>query len=108
MFPDRDNLATAIAEPANNGTAAPSRNGHAAPNKPPSFPAPIPCSQLRAVAAHEAWLWHGYIAEKSVTLLSALWKAGKTTLLAYLLRAMETGEMFCGRSVLTCKVLVVS
>src|SRR5947209_6964202 len=31
------------------------------------------------------WLWHGMLAPGKVTLLTSLWKSGKTTLLAHLL-----------------------
>lgn len=37
------------------------------------------------------WLWPGYIARGSVTLLTGGWKGGKTTLLKYLFRDLMTG-----------------
>lgn len=37
------------------------------------------------------WIWPGYIARGSVTLLTGLWKAGKTTLLGHLLRDLPLG-----------------
>jgi hypothetical protein len=40
------------------------------------------CSVLEG-RAH--WLWHGYLLPGSVTLLTSVWKAGKTTLLSVLL-----------------------
>lgn len=43
-----------------------------------------------------------------MTLLSALWKAGKTTLLAHLLKALEEEGEFCGRPVLASRVLYVT
>lgn len=37
------------------------------------------------------WLWRGYVARGHSTLLTALWKSGKTTLVAHLLRDVGTG-----------------
>jgi hypothetical protein len=38
------------------------------------------------------WIWHGLVARRQITLLTGLWKAGKTTLLSHLLhhRHQET------------------
>lgn len=38
------------------------------------------------------WLWRGYLARGAVTLLTGLWKAGKTTLLGHLLRDLYRGS----------------
>jgi hypothetical protein len=38
------------------------------------------------------WLWPGYVARGGVTLLTGLWKAGKTTLIGHLLRDLYRGE----------------
>src|SRR5262249_5164819 len=73
----------------------------------PTFPAPIPASRLR-IARGARWLWHGYLARGSITLLTALWKSGKTTLLAHLLREMETGGSFCGLDLESAQVLMVT
>jgi KaiC/GvpD/RAD55 family RecA-like ATPase len=37
------------------------------------------------------WYWPGYVARGAVTLLTGLWKAGKTTLLIHLLRDLYVG-----------------
>jgi hypothetical protein len=37
------------------------------------------------------WLWPGFLARGAVTLFTGLWKGGKTTLLAYLLRDLHRG-----------------
>lgn len=37
------------------------------------------------------WLWHGYIARGHTTLLTGLWKGGKSTLLGHLLRDLYRG-----------------
>jgi hypothetical protein len=38
-----------------------------------------------------AWLWHGYLGPGKVTLLTNLWKSGKTTLVSLLLARMQQG-----------------
>ncbi len=38
------------------------------------------------------WLWDGYLARASITLLTGLWKAGKTTLIKYLVRDLTRGN----------------
>ncbi len=75
---------------------------------PTTFPLPVPISLLEKADPHRNWLWHGYLSRGEVTLFTALWKSGKTTLLAHLLRAMETGESFLGGAVLPCRVLCVT
>ena len=74
---------------------------------PVGFPAPIPASLLQEGKAG-AHLWHGFLWRGEITLLSALWKVGKTTLLARLLKALETGSEFCGRQTLAARVLYVT
>ncbi len=86
--------------------APPERNGHAGA-QPAAFPVPILASCLRP-AEPASWLWQGYLARGTVTLFSALWKAGKTTVLAHLLRSMERGGPFCGLEVLPSRVLYVT
>ena len=56
----------------------------------------VPCSRLRKLPPERLWVVEGLFARKRITLFSALWKSGKTTLLAYLLRALEKGGAFCG------------
>jgi hypothetical protein len=88
--------------------AVPGSNGQERrPKEKASWPAPMPASALQLSQA-QPWLWDGYLAHGSITLLSALWKAGKTTLLAHLLKAMEEGGEFCGRSVGKGQVLYVT
>jgi hypothetical protein len=82
------------------------RNGKA--DNPPTFPDPIPASQLAAGGAAAEWLWRGYLARRSVTLLTSLWKAGKSTLLAHLVRSMGAGGDLAGLPVAAGNVLVVS
>lgn len=54
------------------------------------------------------WLWHGYLARGSLTLLTSLWKAGKTTLLTGVLQRLEAGGEFLGQACVPARALVVS
>ncbi len=57
---------------------------------------PVPMSRLIAenTPTPTEWLWRGYLARGNITLCTSLWKAGKTTLLAGLVRALERGSPF--------------
>jgi KaiC/GvpD/RAD55 family RecA-like ATPase len=67
---------------------------------------PIPITELECDENID-WLWEGYIARDHVTLFVGIWKGGKTTLLAHLLKAMEDGGEL-GGDVSPCKILVVT
>ena len=67
---------------------------------------PLPFSQLGEGDAVK-WVWFGYLAGEHVTLLSALWKSGKSTLAACLMRECEAGGNLAG-VVETARVLVIS
>jgi hypothetical protein len=67
---------------------------------------PIRASQL-GEAGQVDWLWYGYAVRGFVTLLVGLWKAGKSTLLAHLLKAAEAGGYLAGE-VRAFKVLVIT
>jgi len=54
------------------------------------------------------WLWHGYIARGNLTLLTSLWKAGKTTLVTGLLQHLADGQSFLGRACVASRTLMVS
>lgn len=54
------------------------------------------------------WVWENYIAKGNTTLLSALWKAGKSTFLRCLFLAMHNQEEFAGQPTTKSNVLVVS
>ncbi len=71
---------------------------------------PIPMNALAAAGPPPAarWLWHGYLAPGDVTLLTSLWKTGKTTLLAGLLQRLADGEPFLDRSVAPGRAWIVS
>lgn len=51
---------------------------------------PVPASQLGPGDAVE-WIWDGYIARGYRTLLTGIWKAGKSTLLGHLLKGIGRG-----------------
>lgn len=53
------------------------------------------------------WLWEGYLARGFSTMLVGLWKGGKTTLIAHLLKTLEHGGNLAGE-VNPAKVLVVT
>jgi AAA domain len=62
----------------------------------------------RPIAAEMNWLWRGYLAPGQLTLLTSLWKSGKTTLLSLLLsRLKEDGELL-GLPVRPARALVLS
>ena len=65
-------------------------------------------SELAAPAKAEDWIWEGYLPRGAVTLLSALWKVGKTTLLSHLLKSCGAGCEFLGKTLKASKVLYVS
>jgi hypothetical protein len=84
------------------------RNGKptAAPQR--SFPESIPASALERIDCKTESIWSGYLYREVITLLSSKCKAGKTTWLALLLRALHDGTEFCGRPVLSSRVLYVT
>ena len=54
------------------------------------------------------WLWHGLLSPGKLTLLTSLWKSGKTTLLAHLLAQRRRGGDFLDLAVAPGMSLVVS
>jgi hypothetical protein len=54
------------------------------------------------------WLWHGFVSRRSLTLLTGLWKSGKTTLLSLLLARRHAGGTLAGQAVCPGKTAVVS
>ena len=65
-------------------------------------------SELSAPERADDWIWEGYLPRGGVTLLSALWKIGKTTLLSHFLRACGSGGEFFGQKLKASRVLYVS
>ncbi|HHT9117104.1 MAG TPA: AAA family ATPase [Candidatus Hypogeohydataceae bacterium YC38] len=72
------------------------------------FWTPIPLVELQATQDTTTWLWHGFVARGSSTLLSALWKAGKTTLLSHLLKTMSQGGNLAGQEVVKGSALIIT
>jgi hypothetical protein len=54
------------------------------------------------------WLWKGFLAAGEITLFTAMWKSGKSTLISVLLAKMKQGGELAGQPVSRAKVLVVS
>lgn len=66
-------------------------------------------SELRRQPEGTKWLWEGFISRGGVTMFSALWKIGKTTMLGYLVRAFDgRSTEFLGQKVTPSKVLYVT
>jgi hypothetical protein len=70
--------------------------------KPKSF------SELRALPAEPDWLWQGFLAPGSLTMLAGHPFAGKSLLVSGLLRALETGAPFLGRKTKEASALLVT
>jgi hypothetical protein len=54
------------------------------------------------------WVWDGYLPRGDIALLTGLWTAGKTTLVAGLLHALGSGGTFLGRGVRAGTAVVVA
>jgi len=65
-------------------------------------------SQLQTAARPHAWIWDGYIAPGMITLLTSMWKTGKSTLLAHLLAQRKSGGQLAERAVAPGATAVVS
>ena len=46
-------------------------------------------SELSAQADDARWVWKGYLPRGGITLFSAIWKSGKSTLLSHLIKALD-------------------
>jgi hypothetical protein len=76
---------------------------------PPDRYVPQSLADLKATAHHSRpWLWQGYLAPGNLTLLTSLWKAGKSTLISVLLARMKTGGTIAGLPVSAGRAVVVS
>src|SRR5215510_3794406 len=54
------------------------------------------------------WLWDGFLAQGNLTLLTSLWKSGKSTLIALLLDRRREGGQLLGRAVRPGGTVVVT
>lgn len=73
----------------------------------PRFKPPVPISQL-VRPARQQWLWDGFLKLGGILLLSALWKAGKTTLLSRLILALARGGQFLGLPIECASILYIT
>lgn len=87
-----------------------SYNSRTAPVEEKSFLTgePISWADITEDDNKKDWIWENYIARGNITLLSALWKAGKSTLLRCLFQTMAEEGEFAGQPTKKCKVLVIS
>src|ERR1043165_894510 len=77
---------------------------------PSSLPQVLWDSQLASLPESAAanWLLPGFIARGNMTLLTSMWKAGKTTLLSHLLARRVNGQPLFGLPVSAGKTVVIS
>ncbi len=69
---------------------------------------PLSYAELQPADVRPDWLWQGYLLPAAVTLLTSLWKSGKSTLLAVLLARLKTGGMLGGLPVRAGRAVVVT
>jgi hypothetical protein len=65
-------------------------------------------SELRALPAEPDWLWEGYLMPGLLTMLAGRQFAGKSMLVGGLLKAIEEGSPFLGRSTKQASALLIS
>jgi hypothetical protein len=68
----------------------------------------ITFDKLKPPLSPDEWYWFGFLCPGQKTLITALPKIGKTTLMAALLKAFEQGDTFIGYKVQQAKVLYAS
>lgn len=69
---------------------------------------PLPLSDLSQYENPVEWIWEGYLAKGHQTLLSALWKAGKTTLITHFLKCLQDEQELAGQKTHKSNVLILS
>lgn len=69
---------------------------------------PVLITTLSSEQTPVDWLWEGFLARGQFTLLASLWKAGKTTLICWLLKSIENHGQFIGRNTKNVNVLIIS
>jgi AAA domain len=65
-------------------------------------------AELQALPSEPDWLWQGFLAPGSLTMLAGHPFAGKSMLVSGLLRALETGEPFLERTTKAASALLVT
>src|SRR5262249_24380510 len=80
------------------------------PSSPPVRPyVPLSYAELKPPAeGRRDWLWQGYLLPGAVTLLTSLWKSGKTTMLSMLLSRLKAGGGLAGLPARAGRAVVVS
>ena len=79
------------------------------PTSPPAaIYTPLTYTQLNQSAEPPDWLWQGYLLPGAVTLLTSLWKSGKSTLLSVLLSRLKTGGLLAGLPIRPGRAVVLS
>jgi len=74
----------------------------------PSGLEPKSFAELKALPSEPDWLWQGFLAPGSLTMLAGHPFAGKSMLVSGLLRALETGEPYLGRKTKAASALLVT
>jgi hypothetical protein len=75
----------------------------------PHFPQEVWDNQVATMPESAAdWIVPGFVARGNMTLLTSLWKAGKTTLLAHLLARRASGQPLFGLPVSPGKTVVIT
>jgi AAA domain len=74
----------------------------------PSGLEPKSFAELKALAPEPDWLWQGFLAPGSLTMLAGHPFAGKSMLVSGLLQALETGEAFLGRKTKAASALLIT
>lgn len=69
---------------------------------------PVLISSLSSEQTPVDWLWQGFLARGQFTLFASLWKAGKTTLICWLLKSIENDDQFIGKDTKNTSVLIIS
>ncbi|HZE87642.1 MAG TPA: AAA family ATPase [Methylomirabilota bacterium] len=84
----------------NNGNKTVSQSKH------DDMPQPKLLSELSSERLSVSWIWEGFLARGHKTLISALFKAGKSTWIGLLLKAIEHGTEFLGLRTIPCNILI--
>ena len=69
---------------------------------------PVLISSLSREQTPVEWLWEGFLAKGQSTIISSLWKTGKTTLICWLLNSIGNQEQFLGKDTKNVNVLIIS
>lgn len=69
---------------------------------------PVLITSLSSEQTPVEWFWEGFLAKGQFTLFASLWKAGKTTLICWLLKSIENQNQFIGKDTKTVNVLIIS